>query len=478
VVLITEDEGTTTVTTTRVMLAIALAVGAALPVAAQQGAERRGFFGVSMTCEDCFIQRAPGRVAYTRFPAISSITDGSAAEAAGLRTGDTVVAIEGLLLTTPEGFERWAYARPNVPVRLTVRRQGQEREVTVTPTDRSSASTTQDFYRGRLQIAQRRGLESLRSAYRSPMGWLGIGIECTQCEVMTVGRRQQTWSFSRPPAVEWVDVDGPSHRAGLRRGDTLIAMDGVDLTTREGGRAFGQIEPGQRITLTVQRDGRERRVSLVAVPRPDASREELAAFQEFRSLRDSAATQYREQVTTAMSRAQAQMRELELALRNQDVIRASLDSTRRRLAAIDSVMRALREVERARLSGVGSGFELFYPTPPRAPKALVAPMAPMAPTPPTPPVAALAPLPPERLTSAPLRYSGRLAEVVNIEARAPGRVSVDELGDSAVVVTAGSARVSVTLRCLVPAAQVRSEGDSIIIRSADPRCRKLVVTKP
>lgn len=463
------------------MLAIVLLLAAAPPLGAQQGVERRGFFGLSLTCEDCFVQRAPGRVAYTRFPAITSITDGSAAEAAGLRTGDTVVAIEGLPLTTPEGFERWAYARAGVTVRLTVRRQGQEREVAITPTDRSSASTTFDFYRERLRIAQRRGLESLRRAYRSPMGWLGIGIECTRCEVMTVGRRQHTWSFSRPPAVEWVDVDGPSHRAGLRRGDTLIAMDGVDLTTSEGGRAFGQIEPGQRITLTVQRDGRERRVSLVAVARPDASREELTAFQEFRSLRDSAATQYREQVATAMSRAQAQMRELELALRNQDLSRASLDSTRRRLAAIDSVMRALREVERARLSGAGSGFELFYPTPPVAPKALVAPMAPMASmatTPPTPPVAAVAPLPPERLTSAPLRYSGRLAEVVNIEARAPGRVSVDELGDSAVVVTAGGARVTVTLRCLVPAAQVRSEGNSIIIRSADPRCRKLVVTKP
>jgi hypothetical protein len=431
--------------------------------------ERRGFFGLSLTCEDCFVQRGPGRVAYTRSPAITSVTDGSAAEAAGLRTGDTIVAIEGLQLTTPEGFERWANARAGQAVRLTIRRNGQEREVTITPTDRSSASTIQDFYRERLRIAQVRGLDALRGAYRSPMGWLGIGLECEQCSVMSLGRRMEAWSFRVAPTVLTVDVDGPAHRAGLRRGDTLTAIDGVDLTTREGGRAFGRIEPNQRVVMTVRRDGRERQVTLTAVVRPDASREEIAAFEEYRGVRDSADAQYRAYLADAMARASAEMAEMQRQLRDVGQSRGSVDSARRRLMTVDSLLRVLRRAEAERAQASGIGWAYAAPTPPATPT------LPLMPVPVAPGAYAIT----GRATAtSPLRYSGRLAEVVNIEARAPGAVSVDELGDSAVVVTGPGVLVKVSLRCLVPASQVRSDGDSIVVRGVDPSCRKIVVPKP
>ena len=45
-----------------------------------------------------------------------------------------------------------------------------------------------------------------------------------------------------------------------------------------------------------------------------------------------------------------------------------------------------------------------------------------------------------------LRYSGRLRDIVNIEARGPGGVNVNEVGDSLVVVTSGDLSVRVALR--------------------------------
>ena len=248
-----------------------------VPAWAQQGqqAPRRGWFGVQLSCDDCFINRG-GRVAYSVRPRVSWVEDNSPAYQAGLRAGDTIVTVDGFDITTPDGFERFANALPGQQVRLGVRKAGQERDVMVTPSANSSSSTIAEFYTSRARIAQRQGIRALQQAYRSPMGWLGLSIECEQCQVST-GSRRQNWVFRQPAAVKMVDVDGPANRAGLRRGDTLLAIDGVDLTTPEGGRAFASVEPNQRVTLTVRRDGRERRVPVVAVTNPDASREEVAA---------------------------------------------------------------------------------------------------------------------------------------------------------------------------------------------------------
>jgi hypothetical protein len=428
------------------ILAAALLGGVASRAAAQQtplaSTERRGWFGISLSCSDCYTQVGPGRVAYTRYPAISSVESGSPAHQAGLRYGDTLLAIEGLPLTSAEGFERFAGARPGEPVRLTVRKGGEQREVVVVPT--SGSTTVQDYYRERLRIAQRRGYEQLRNSFRTPLGWLGMGLECEQCSVTTLGRRAQNWTFRAPPAVLTVDVDGPAHRAGLRRGDTVTAIDGVDLTTTEGGRAFAEVEPGQRVTLTVRRDGRERRVSLAAVVRPDASRQELAAFEEYRRIRDSVEAIYREMASASMARAQAEIREMERLMRELERNRHAIDSTRRRVATIDSVLRALRSAERELTGETGLG--LATPRPARAPVAVAAPpapVAPIAPVAPAPPVPAAAPPPP---SAAPLRYSGRLGNLVNVEARAPGGVNVQEVADTMIVVTASGVEVRVIRR--------------------------------
>ncbi len=411
------------------LLALTLAPGPTraqeAPRPASTAGERRGWFGISLSCDDCVILRA-GRIAYTRAPHIVTVESGSPAHLAGLRNGDTIVAVEGLALTTPEGFERFATARIGVPIRLTVRSYGQERDVTVNPIERSSASTIAEYYNSRLRTAQRAGITALRSGFRTPLGWLGF-----QAEFIEAGGVRRTPRFREPPVVLMVDVDGPAHRAGLRRGDTLTAMDGLDLTTTEGQRAFGRVEPGQRVTLTVRRGGPERRVPLVAVPRPDATRAELAAFEEYRTARDSVESEYRQIATVGLARARAEMAEFERLLRETELSRReAIDSSRRRLMAIDSVLRALRN-ERNRIGEAG-GFDVIW-----GPPAAMALMA-QPPQPPQPAQPARAPLLPGMPTPTvayPLRYSNRLGDLVNVEVRAPGFVAAQEVGDSVIVLT-------------------------------------------
>ncbi len=393
---------------------------------------RRGWFGVSLSCEECFIQRGTNRVSYIQAPAILSVESGSPAWQAGIRTGDTLVSVDGLDITTADGFERFANAAPGASVRVGLRRAGQSREVTVTPAANSQTLSAMDYYNRSLRIAQRSGFRAFQGLFRQPLGWLGMAIDCEQCSVNMMPRRG-SMSFRQPPAVYSVDSDGPAVRAGIRRGDTLTAIDGVDLTDPAGGRAFAAVEPGQHVTLTVRRDGRERRVPLVAVARPDATPEELAAFDQYKKMRDSSDAQYREVLTSSVTRAQEEVTELQRSLRDLEASKTSVDSSRRRLITIDSLLRALRIMERQRMVDAGGFSGNSYSS-----------MALMAyPSTPMPAVIAQG-----RVMAGPfpLRYSGRLKDVANVEVRSVGAPSISEVGDSLIVVSANGVEVKVQLR--------------------------------
>jgi S1-C subfamily serine protease len=53
---------------------------------------------------------------------VFAVGAGGPAEKAGVRAGDIVETIGGVLLTTPEGGRRWSTIAPGQPVRLGIRR--------------------------------------------------------------------------------------------------------------------------------------------------------------------------------------------------------------------------------------------------------------------------------------------------------------------------------------------------------------------
>ena len=71
--------------------------------------------------------------------------------------------------------------------------------------------------------------------------------------------------------VDWTGMDRivlshahGDHTGGLK--DVLTHIDGIRLVRRAGGRKFSDIEPGQTITWTIEREGRRLTIETVLPP--------------------------------------------------------------------------------------------------------------------------------------------------------------------------------------------------------------------
>jgi hypothetical protein len=274
-------------------------------------------------------------------------------------------------------------------------------------------------------------------------GWLGMGLACSRCSVTRSDRTTRRWVFSEPPSVFSVDTGGPADHAGLRTGDTLISIDGKALTTLEGGAAFGSIRPGQAVTLGYRRDGHEAQAQLTAGARPyrvETSRAMAMQMQALARAQARRAETMQRQIESAQRQFERQREYMARAV-------AELEQARvQRLATDSTRLEAMRRYM-ARLDSAAARWHaaesLYVPPPP--PMAAVAPVPPVAAmpawAPPAPPATAYA----WHRESGPLRYSGRLGDVI-IEARGRGRVTATEVSDSEVVVTSGDVSVRLALR--------------------------------
>ncbi|MBW3572313.1 MAG: hypothetical protein KY467_14525, partial [Gemmatimonadetes bacterium] len=67
------------------------------------------------------------------------------------------------------------------------------------------------------------------------------------------------FEFGGEPVIGGVRGNGP-----LREGDAIVAVDGHLITTREGGRRYTAIDPGEQVRLSVRRCGRVKVVTVRA----------------------------------------------------------------------------------------------------------------------------------------------------------------------------------------------------------------------
>jgi len=89
-------------------------------------------------------------------------------------------------------------------------------------------------------------------------------LECN-CEIgLFTDTQQFIYRFRSEPVIGGVKSGGPAE-GKLRAGDVITAIDGYLITTAEGGRRFGGLEPGTPVNLTVRRGGREREVTITPV---------------------------------------------------------------------------------------------------------------------------------------------------------------------------------------------------------------------
>jgi len=317
--------------TTRKMLAVASGLALLLPVPGHaQGVVVRaqscasgvlvGDLGISgLDCVgDCTLTISKGgeeqNWAFSTEPLIFSIQEPGPAEGV-LEAGDYLVAIDGMLITSREGGRRYANLEIGEVVVVRYRRDGKVREgrirvggecrraydsvastgrvppppprpatgvapaaiatvvtrtaiataprVIVTPEPAPPAAPLAGLVTGVARVA------SLLDP--TPRGRLGIGFSCSQCGTRTDDETgENIWFFSGPLEVTQVSPGGPADKAGLRMGDLIKAIDGHDLDTDAGGRAFGDLLPGQPAQFTVvKRNGSEVEVTVVPVEAED-----------------------------------------------------------------------------------------------------------------------------------------------------------------------------------------------------------------
>ncbi|MCB1446690.1 MAG: RIP metalloprotease RseP [Rhizobiaceae bacterium] len=70
---------------------------------------------------------------YIADPVVAQVSEGSAAEAAGIVPGDLLLRIDGNPIATFDDVQRYVSIRPGVPMTLTVRRGGEEVNIPMTP---------------------------------------------------------------------------------------------------------------------------------------------------------------------------------------------------------------------------------------------------------------------------------------------------------------------------------------------------------
>jgi regulator of sigma E protease len=160
-------------------------------------------------------------------PVIGRVTEDSPAAAAGLRTGDRVVAVDGRPVAYWEDLERALTSSTGQPLSLMIARAaGATQPVTVEP---------------RLTVVRDLIFKEARETWE-----IGAGPQLT-------------------PQIGSVNPGSPADKAGLKPGDVVKAVAGQPVFTPEDLMQAIQKRGGQTFEITIERDGRPLTVPVTAI---------------------------------------------------------------------------------------------------------------------------------------------------------------------------------------------------------------------
>ncbi len=187
----------------------------------------------------CYVNRNPWTDAryehyFSTEPIVQDVEPGRE-----LRNGDVLVSIDGVPVTTPEAGKRLANLQPNVPVRLRIRRNGQELDVVAVPKPGCEMPG----------ITVTSGSPNKISA---PRPELGMTLKCDACGWSEEGGRA-VWHSLSVPIVAKVLAGGPAEAAGIRAGDRILMIAGKWTFGTAEGVAIGSLKPGQPVKVRVAR---------------------------------------------------------------------------------------------------------------------------------------------------------------------------------------------------------------------------------
>src|SRR5256712_1288221 len=117
----------------------------------------------------------------------------------------------------------------------------------------------------------RRVMKDLVSYGEVRHAWIGLVVQDLTPELA------QHFGVRRGVVVAQVDPKSPAEDAGIARGDAITKVDGREVASREEfEQRIEDHAEGDRITLTLRRDGRDEEVGLAAATFPAARADELA----------------------------------------------------------------------------------------------------------------------------------------------------------------------------------------------------------
>ena len=98
-------------------------------------------------------------------------------------------------------------------------------------------------------------------------GFIGVQLQPVTAEIAdAIGLSAATGALIADAAS-----DGPAAKAGIRRGDTITAVDGAPVKdARELSRRIASVKPGDKVKITVWREGKERSIAVEVGRQPAA----------------------------------------------------------------------------------------------------------------------------------------------------------------------------------------------------------------
>ncbi|HEX4467892.1 MAG TPA: PDZ domain-containing protein [Gemmatimonadaceae bacterium] len=171
--------------------------------------------------------------------------------------------VEGLGLDAPDRVDLVRELRSIITSLVDINEQEQtDRMRLVDPSGTVSAAKARALAQQAREFAHRLPRNAMRSLQ---LGWIGINAQGTQQRAI---RDDSVYlRYFNYPRVISVEPSSPAERAGISRGDQLIAYDGADLRDHEINLTK-LLQPSRRITVTVRRDGEEREYDVSVAKAP------------------------------------------------------------------------------------------------------------------------------------------------------------------------------------------------------------------
>lgn len=197
---------------------------------------------------------------------VVGVTPGGGADEAGIETGDLIVAMDGAELGAAEGrspsgvlIAQMDNVDPGDTVRLTVRRDGTDREVAVEAQPSRAQRYAFDMPRGRRDGAMHAGPRFL---FNRPFGlWVDMELVELTPELGAYFGTEEGVLVVRAPSDDTLP---------LQDGDVILDIGGRTPTgTGHAMRILASFEPGESLELRIMR---ERREQTLEVAIPDAGR--------------------------------------------------------------------------------------------------------------------------------------------------------------------------------------------------------------